>query len=136
MKIRLSILMVFSILAVLIIFLSDLRVDSFLPKIYTKRHAFIDLGANTGDSIRYFIDKNHNPSNRSREYLKGYGAKNNTKWDVYAVEANPYFNESLEVLKSYTESLGHTFFMYSQSAAWIKNEKLTFYLDTVNKGNY
>ena len=53
------------------------------------------------------------------------------------MEANPFFNKSLDALKVYCENLGHTFYMYSQSAAWVKNEKLTFYLDTVNIGyNY
>ena len=72
MKNRLSIYIFFSIFAIIIIiFLSNFHKESFIPKVYTKRHAFIDLGANTGDSIRYFIDKNENPTNKSREFLKG-----------------------------------------------------------------
>ena len=100
------------------------------------RHVFIDLGANNGDSIKYFINTNSD-YNENKEFLKGYGAKNDTKWDIYAVEANPFFNNSLDELGEYCKFLGHNYFLYKQSAAWIKNEKLKFYLDTVNPGyNY
>ena len=95
-----------------------------------KSHVFIDLGANNGDSIKYFIDKNYNYN--ENEYLKGYGAKNNFKWKIYAVEANPFFNTTLTQVEKHYKLLGHKFYYYMECAAWIKNEKLKFYLDTVN----
>ena len=101
-----------------------------------KRYVFIDLGTNNGDSIKYFFDINPN-YNESVEFLKGYGGKSNLKWEIYAVEANPFFNVTLKEKEAYYKSLGHRFYLYSQSAAWIRNEKLKFFLDTVNPGyNY
>lgn len=94
-----------------------------------KKNVFIDLGANTGDSIHYFF----NSTTFKPEFLKGYGSIGDKKWIVYAVEANPYFNNALDKVKSEIESLGHTVYLYKETAAWIRNEKLTFYLDTVNK---
>ena len=137
MKIKLSHILYLSVFTILIVIVfNNFNKNKHLIQIFsTKRHVFIDLGANTGDSIKYFINKNvYNPSN-SHEYLKGYSARSNVTWEIYCVEANPYFNKSLEELENYCESLGHKFYLYAQSAAWIKNEKLTFYLDTVNKGN-
>ena len=96
-----------------------------------KRHIFLDLGANNGDSVKFFIDKADRTIEQS--YLKGYGALDNKKWEIYAVEANPYFNKVLADVKVYCEKLGHTFNLLTETAAWTKNEKLVFYLDTVNK---
>lgn len=98
----------------------------------SKRHVFFDLGANIGDSARFFVEIDNNPPNNT---LKGYGARNDTKWEIYAFEANPVHNEKLDQTKHYCESLGHKFYLYKQTAAWIRNEKLTFYLDTVNVQN-
>ena len=95
-----------------------------------KRHVFLDLGTNNGDSVRFFIDKAER--NMQQSFLKGYGALDNKTWEIYAIEANPYFNEKLSNLKSYCESLGHSFNLLTETAAWTKNEKLVFYLDTVN----
>ena len=99
-----------------------------------KRHVFFDLGTNNGDSVKYFIDT----ANRSnKELLKGYGSFNEISWEIYAVEANPYFNQMLGDLKKYCEKLGHTINLMTETAAWTKNEKLVFYLDTINAGyNY
>jgi FkbM family methyltransferase len=100
-----------------------------------KRYAFFDLGTNNGDSVKFFIDKIDRTDKDS--YLKGYGAIDNKKWEIYAVEANPFFNEILGDVKKYSEDKGHKFNLFTETAAWTKNEKLTFWLDTVNaKRNY
>ena len=139
MKVKwINLLLAIIITIILMISQNFLNIKSNMGNIFKgkKRFVFIDLGANTGDSIKYFIDKNESPeSQKIDQYLKGYGARTDTRWEIYCVEANPYFNKSLEELKNYCESLGHKFYLYAQSAAWIKNEKLTFYLDTVNKGH-
>ena len=94
------------------------------------RNVFFDLGTNNGDSVKFFIDKTMRTENES--FLKGYGGANNKKWEIYAVEANPYFDKTLDDLKLNCEKLGHIFHLFKQTAAWTKNEKLVFYLDTVN----
>jgi hypothetical protein len=96
-----------------------------------KRHVFLDLGTNNGDSVKFFVDKAERSIEQS--YLKGYGALNNKTWEIYAIEANPYFNKILSDVKVYCENLGHKFNLLTETAAWTKNEKLVFYLDTVNK---
>ena len=94
------------------------------------RNVFIDLGTNDGQSVKYFIDR---PLTRKdNESLEGYGSLDGKKWEIYAIEANPYFNSILENVKIYCEILGHEFNLYTETAAWVKNEKLVFYLDTVN----
>ena len=96
-----------------------------------RRHVFLDLGTNNGDSVKFFVDKAEK-SNDGYKVLQGYGALDNKKWEIYAVEANPYFNKVLADVKVYCEKLGHTFNLLTETAAWTKNEKLVFYLDTVN----
>ena len=103
--------------------------------VHKKRYVFFDLGTNNGDSVTFFIDKAQRSDKDS--FLKGYGALNGKKWEIYAVEANPYFNKMLVNLKKHCESLGHTFHLFTETAAWTKNEKLVFYLDTINfHGNF
>jgi FkbM family methyltransferase len=47
-------------------------------------------------------------------------------------EANPYFNEKLTDLESKLKSKNYSVKLYKETAAWIKNGNLTFYLDKVN----
>jgi FkbM family methyltransferase len=100
-------------------------------KISKKRHIFLDLGTNNGDSVKFFVDKAEKSSD-GYKVLQGYGALDNKKWEIYAIEANPYFNKILTDVKVYCENLGHKFNLLTETAAWTKNEKLVFYLDTVN----
>ena len=94
-----------------------------------KKHIFIDLGANNGDSIKMFLKIK---SYSMRETIKEYTTENKS-WHIYAVEANPYFNEMLKETKIYCENLGHTFYLLSETAASNKNEKVVFYLDPNGK---
>ncbi len=55
------------------------------------------------------------------------------KWIIYAFEANKFFDEMLTKTKNNVEKLGHTIYLYKQTAAWIYNGKIDFYLDTINK---
>ena len=56
-----------------------------------QRHVFFDLGTNNGDSVKYFISKEEKL--KQEKQLKGYGAVDNIKWEIYAFEANPFFNK-------------------------------------------
>lgn len=98
-----------------------------------RKNIFINLGTGNGDSVKYFFTNYAKPS----EYAsyKGYGTRSEKTWIVYAVEANPYFNSMLDDIKDLCENLGHIIYMYKETAAWIKNEKVEFYLDTVNREN-
>jgi len=93
------------------------------------KHVFIDLGANNGDSIKMFLKTE---SYSVSETIKGLIVENKT-WVIYAVEANPYFNEMLKETKINFENLGHIFYLLSETAASTKNEKVLFYLDPNGK---
>lgn len=103
--------------------------DKLIEKQPEKRHVFFDLGTNNGDSVKYFIDE---AVRSEKDVLKGYGYLNQVSWEIYAIEANPYFNGMLSDVKKYSENRGHTFNLLTETAAWVKNEKLVFYLDTIN----
>lgn len=136
--------LIFILAAFIVIYYTDLfgiliketylfKIKSFnenINKNRTKQHVFIDLGANIGDSVKYFFTKN--TSHLGENSLKGYALRENKKWIVHIVEANPYFNSILDKTKVWCESLGHTAYVYKKTAAWIRNEQLEFYLDTVN----
>jgi FkbM family methyltransferase len=106
-------------------------IDVEIPSVLANnrvRHVFFDLGANIGDSARLFVSSNDTKSH----LLEGYGAKDDKEWDIYSIEANPLHDFNLDMTKKHIESLGHTHHLYKQTAAWIVNENLTFFLDTVN----
>ena len=111
-------------------FAADNQNPKMREKNLKKRNVFLDLGTNNGLSVKQFIDVP--VIKKDDSYLEGYGALDGKKWEIYAVEANPYFNGMLQNLKHYCEYLGHTVNLYTETAAWIRNEKLIFYLDTVN----
>ena len=100
--------------------------------IVQKKHAFFDLGSNNGDSVMYFIKDDQKIEEQKENTLRNYGTKSGHVWDVYIIEANPFFDRSLQKVRDSLQSLGHTVFLFTQTAAWIRNEKLQFYLDTVN----
>jgi hypothetical protein len=112
--------------------------SGFSNAVYTKqtveqkKHAFFDLGSNNGDSVMYFFKDDQKIEEQQEYTVKNYGTKSGHVWDVHIIEANPFFNGSLQKVRDSLQLLGHTVFLYTQTAAWIRNEKLEFYLDTVN----
>lgn len=102
------------------------------PEGYQKHHVFIDLGVNVGDSVRYFFSHTINPFGET--VMQGYGLKDDIQWIVYAVEPNPAFNSNLDELKVY-EHMGHKINLYKQTAAWIENGQMDFYIDISRPGN-
>jgi FkbM family methyltransferase len=97
----------------------------------TYQNVIFDLGANIGDSALFFADPNFQCENCHE--LKGICTKDNKKWIMHSFEANPRYNDILDNVTKTVKKYGHTHYLYKQSAAWTKNEKLVFYLDTVNK---
>ena len=94
-------------------------------------NVFIDLGANKGDSVYNFVGLTENAQGgklNSKNFAK------NASWIIYAVEANPFFDTKLLEMKKKVEALGHTVHLYNQTAAWVQDGKIDFYLDTVNPG--
>lgn len=57
---------------------------------------------------------------------------NNVSWEVYAFEANPTFNSILIETKNEVVLNGHTVNLFNETAAWIYDGTIVFYLDTVN----
>jgi FkbM family methyltransferase len=99
------------------------------------RYVFIDLGANKGDSIRNFLGYTSNALGGKLSKLISIDQVRSKKWLIYAFEANPYFDTNLQDLKEEVENEGHHVFLYKQTAAWIYDGKIDFYLDTVNRMN-
>ena len=97
-----------------------------------KQNVIFDLGANIGDSARLFADPTFN-CDQCHE-LKGICFKDNKKWIMHSFEANPRYNNILDNVSKIIESYGHTHILYKQSAAWVQNGNLTFYLDLQASG--
>ena len=96
---------------------------------------FIDLGANKGDSVLNFIGMNLNAQGGNLNANGLFSKKlKNSNWIIYAFEANPYFDEQLLNMKKLVTNskYNHTVYLYSQTAAWIYDGKIDFFLDTVN----
>ena len=91
------------------------------------KNVIFDLGANIGDSALFFADPNFQCENCHE--LKGICTKDNKKWIMHSFEANPRYNDILDNVTKTVKKNGHTHFLYKQSAAWTKNENITFYID-------
>ena len=59
-------------------------------------------------------------------------AAENAKWEAHIFEANPTFNSFLNRIGEMV-SVNHTLNFYTETAAWIQDGTIDFYLDTVNK---
>lgn len=96
------------------------------------RNVYIDLGANNGDSILSFFGMNPNKEYPSILDAETIAQKN---WLVYVFEANPAFNSDIvnvvqRVKSKYTNV---TFKIFTETAIWIYNGQVKFYLDTVGR---
>jgi hypothetical protein len=98
------------------------------------KYVYFDLGANNGDSIENFLGLT--------EEAKGGNIRsmfpmwfNRKKWIIHAFEANKLFNDKLMDIKYRAENLGHEVHIYKETAAWIYDGRISFYLDTINKDN-
>ncbi len=93
-----------------------------------RKYVYIDLGANNGDSLANFFGlDNEMPIQLSNKLIQSL------KWDVYAFEANPLFDQNLFEMKNTLLNRNHTVYLFHSTAAWIKNGHVDFYLDLVNK---
>jgi FkbM family methyltransferase len=97
----------------------------------SNKFVYIDLGANTGDSVYDFFNA------KSSKYPKIFNSTDGGRsdWSVYAFEANPQFDAQLDAMKMRLENTTRqiNIHLYKSTAAWIYNGNVTFYLDTVNK---
>ena len=91
------------------------------------KNVIFDLGANIGDSALLFADPEFKCDNCHE--LKGICTKDNKNWIMHSFEANPRYNDILDNVTKTVKKYGHTHYLYKQSAAWTKNENLTFYID-------
>ena len=121
-NIKLFLILALFLLIVISIFMNNYKKEA--------KNVIFDLGANIGDSARFFVEPNFNGNDLK---LKGICSKENKKWEIHSFEANPDFNEQLEVTKKMVENFGHKHFLYKQTAAWVSDQTMIFYLDTVNK---
>jgi hypothetical protein len=97
---------------------------------------YIDLGANTGDSVyNFFGIKTHASSPYKFPKLIDLDFVNQVSWSVYAFEANPVFDNDLYKMKSILNEKGHKVYLFNRTASWTYDGKIDFYLDLVNKEN-
>ena len=92
-----------------------------------RKNVIFDLGANVGDSALLFADPEYKCDNCHE--LRGICTRFNQTWIIYSFEANPRYNEILDNVTKTVQKYGHTHYLYKQSAAWIRNENLTFYIE-------
>jgi len=96
------------------------------------KKGFFDLGANTGDSVASFVG--YLPRAMGGAALNHMGS--NGGWEIYAFEANPVFNDPLHELQQKILNEGNNnLHLFNETAIWIYDGNITFYLDTVNKKN-
>ena len=103
---------------------------------YEPKNVFLDLGANKGDSVVNFLGITENAQGGKMSNLIDLNLVKNKSWIIYAVEANPHFNKALSDLKKQLER-DETIKMhlYNETAAWISDGFVEFFVDTVNSGN-
>ncbi len=97
-------------------------------------NVFIDLRANKGDSIYNFVGLTENAQGGK---LNNKNFAKNASWIIYAVEANPFFDNKLDDMKEKIEKMNHVVHLHKKTAAWVQDGKIDFYLDldTVNPKN-
>lgn len=136
---RICLILVLLGLVLVIVFYCDYKnslvnnEQAIKPAKNAKHHVFIDLGANVGDSVKYFFSHGLNPFSKS--VMQGFGLIDEKEWVIHAVEPNPSFNSYMDDLKVLYEHMGHKVVLYKQTAAWIQNGKLDFYIDISKPGN-
>jgi hypothetical protein len=113
-------------------FLSNDRVIKSNGK---KVNVFIDLGANKGDSLINFLNLTSRAQGGSLNLNIPDLSTDKQKWIIYLFEANDHFTKKLRQLKEDVERIGHIVYLHDQTAAWIHDGTIDFYLDTVNEKN-
>jgi len=100
------------------------------------RYIFVDLGANSADSFKAFLQENR--TKFKYDYPKPEG-KNHSDAEVYLFEANPYFTPILAKAKQWAiyERVPPIAIVeiFPCTAVWIEDGTVTFYLDTINPGS-
>ena len=106
------------------------------------RQIFIDVGANDGSSVNYFLKKEGADfkvpwvQGGSKDgKLAGRGAEG--LWDLYVIEANPFFTPKLRKIgdEYIAKRKVASYNLYNSTAITTENGLVTFKLDVHNKGN-
>lgn len=106
---------------------NKVKLDDFLQP-SGRRYIFIDLGSNNGDSVYNFF-------NEEQKYPKILDSNivNIVKWEIFAFEANPIFDEPLIKMKTEMEKKKQVVHLFNRTAAWTYDGYIDFYLDTINE---
>lgn len=97
-------------------------------------HVFIDLGANSGDTIYNFVGMNSKSLGgnlNSQNFPKSF---KKAKWIIYGFEANSAFDQQLMTMKQDVEKSNHLIHLYNSTAAWIYDGTIDFYVDNNTPG--
>ena len=101
-----------------------------------RKFVFIDLGANSGDSIYHFLNINDDKTKKVYTFPDLLLMNvNDVPWNIYAIEANPVFDISLLNMRDDLNKKlpQHKVFLLNSTVAWIKDGQIDFYLDLINK---
>lgn len=138
----LNIMFLFIIIAFLY-FLNDARFENSLiegyfmrPENRLRKHVFIDLGANKGDSIYNFLGISEKAGGGGQlSGLIDYNIIKNDNWEIFGFEGNPIFDQVLTEMKTDVEAKNKNvkIHLYNSTLAWTYDGRIDFYLDLVNK---
>jgi FkbM family methyltransferase len=135
-KIQYALIFIIIFLIALIYFGSlkpeELSIKTFKFDKSNPRYIFIDLGANKGDSVYNFIGVEKRANGGDLYYKKTLNIKDDIEWTIYAFEPNKFFNKQLDEMKLKSEELGHSLFLFKETAASTFDGKCDFYIDTHN----
>jgi FkbM family methyltransferase len=138
-KIRLYMIIILIFLIALIYFaslkLNELSIETFKLNKSNPRYIFIDLGANKGDSVYNFIGVDKRANGGDLYYKNTLNITDDIEWTIYAFEPNKFFNKQLDEMKKKSEDLGHSLFLFKETAASTFDGKCDFYIDTYHS-NY
>jgi FkbM family methyltransferase len=112
------------------------QAPSFPPRVREPIGVFFDLGANRGDSFSAFVG--FGDKAQGGDALDGLAWTGPKEWDVILVEANPFFDATLQKLvrrfleEPVRRGVKFNIRLLNSSAVWTKDGHLQFFLDTVN----
>lgn len=102
---------------------------SMLKSTYKPRYIFVDLGANSADTLAVFLKEKD--AKFQFDFPKPSWASYKQA-DIYLFEANPHFNTALVTAKEKAVAQGINVNIFPSTVVDVRDGTRTFFLDTVN----
>jgi len=96
------------------------------------RYIFVDLGANSADSLAVFLKQ------ENAKFQFDFPRPDWATYDqaeIYLFEANPHFNTVLVQAREHNDALGIKVNIFPSTVVDVRDGTRTFFLDTVNEAN-